>query len=351
MNNNFWIKVYLNNLDDPDICTLSDRLYRRLIELTLYAGRLDSRADDTPNRGLLPETKKIAFVLRMTPADLEPDLVELEQIGFISRHKDGWLLPNYAEEQAPISAKERNIAKRKRDKEDADKLKDATDTSRNDNDTSRNDNGDKTLRECYATDTENQRDTETETYPNRETYQNQDTKAATATGDDGDDASSFLQAVEVLQTAYNRTGQTLHVNKVIQDNAELVIRWSKTTSELPPKVPMLVAMIKNHTEPPTAKKQAAKYIDPQDPRNWEKLGFPSYEKEKNAQAIHDAIERKTSSPEEDAQDTGNATDEEQLSADMQAAIMDSVTDVVPRVAQDNTPKKHKTVYAGGGFYT
>ncbi len=38
MSNNFWVKIYISELDNPEFCMLSDRLYRRVIELTLFAG-------------------------------------------------------------------------------------------------------------------------------------------------------------------------------------------------------------------------------------------------------------------------------------------------------------------------
>lgn len=230
MNNNFWIKVYLNNLDDPDICTLPDRLYRRLIELNLLAGRLDSRADGPEtDRGLLPDTKKIAFALRLTAAEIEEDLRELEQAGFVCKKSNGWLLPGYAEQQAPISAAERNKSMRRRRERE-------TVTSRN---TERNE-----------TVTSRNTDTETDTTLNIDTNHHQTQTEPTAQeSKNGGGDNVFNLAVDKLQTHYARTGQKLNLNHVIEDNSDLVIGWADAMGQLPEKPAIFVSLLKRGIKP------------------------------------------------------------------------------------------------------
>ena len=56
----YWIKLYHEILDDPKMATLPDRLWRKVIEIFLIAGKL------SPDKsGQLPETNQIAWLLRM----------------------------------------------------------------------------------------------------------------------------------------------------------------------------------------------------------------------------------------------------------------------------------------------
>jgi hypothetical protein len=57
MANTFWIKLYLEILDDPKMGALSDRLYRRAIEMFLMAGELE-------NKGYLPNEKNGGFLFK-----------------------------------------------------------------------------------------------------------------------------------------------------------------------------------------------------------------------------------------------------------------------------------------------
>lgn len=101
MASKYWIKLYHELLDDPKIGLLSDNLWRRTIELFLLAGEID-------NEGQLPKTDEIAWRLRQLPADLEPELKELEQIGIIEANNKGWFVKNFAARQAASSSTERS---------------------------------------------------------------------------------------------------------------------------------------------------------------------------------------------------------------------------------------------------
>lgn len=97
---NYWIKLYIEILDDPKMATLPDRLWRRIIELFLCAGKFG-------NGGALPETQQLAWLLRMGTDDLELDLKQIATTGIIQREGNGWMVAKFAKRQAPTPALER----------------------------------------------------------------------------------------------------------------------------------------------------------------------------------------------------------------------------------------------------
>lgn len=107
MPSQYWIKLYVEALDDPKMALLPDRLYRRVIELFMAAGR-------TGADGILPPINDLAWILRMSPEDLRQDIEALLPTGIISTNDDGALLvTNFARRQSP-SASERSRQFRKR---------------------------------------------------------------------------------------------------------------------------------------------------------------------------------------------------------------------------------------------
>jgi hypothetical protein len=108
MSANYWIKLYIEILDDPKMAILPDRLWRRIIELFLCAGR-------SGNGGALPETQQLAWLLRMNTDDLEMDLKQIAMTGIVQRTDDGWMVTQFAKRQAPAPAAERQ--RRHRDTE------------------------------------------------------------------------------------------------------------------------------------------------------------------------------------------------------------------------------------------
>lgn len=106
----YWIKLYDEILDDPKMGTLPDRLYRRVIELFLLAGR-------TNRAGALPDTASIAWLLRQPIADLQQDLEQIAATGIIQPTETGWLVTKFAERQAPIPDADRKRHQRTRDKQ------------------------------------------------------------------------------------------------------------------------------------------------------------------------------------------------------------------------------------------
>ena len=104
----YWMKLYMEILDDPKMATLPDRLWRRVIELFLLAGRFNKQ-------GHLPDTRQLAWVLRTSPDDLDMDLRQIESIGVIQRTGEGWYVVNFQKRQAPSTEAERKRQQRERD--------------------------------------------------------------------------------------------------------------------------------------------------------------------------------------------------------------------------------------------
>ncbi|GIV86593.1 MAG: hypothetical protein KatS3mg054_0622 [Chloroflexus sp.] len=98
----YWVKLYTEILDDPKMGTLTDRQWRRVIELFLLAGKLC--ADKS---GILPETKQLAWMLRMPADELDKDLNELTSTGIIQKIETGWLVVNFKKRQEKSDVNER----------------------------------------------------------------------------------------------------------------------------------------------------------------------------------------------------------------------------------------------------
>ena len=96
----YWIKLYHEILDDPKMALLPDRLWRRVVECFLLAGRVNEK-------GRLPDTRKLAWMLRTSSDDLQTDLEQLTSTGIITPCEGGWVIPKFETRQAPSPAKER----------------------------------------------------------------------------------------------------------------------------------------------------------------------------------------------------------------------------------------------------
>jgi hypothetical protein len=96
----YWIKLYLEILEDPKMATLPDRLWRRFTECCLLAGKFGEG-------GNLPDTTQLAWILRLNTDDLNMDLQQLASTGMIAKTVSGWLVVNFAKRQAPVPAEER----------------------------------------------------------------------------------------------------------------------------------------------------------------------------------------------------------------------------------------------------
>lgn len=96
----YWLKLYMEILDDPKMATLPDRLWRRVIELFMVA-KLENKD------GLLPEVQHIAWRLRISTDDLLLDLRQIATTGIITAAPEGWKVTNFAKRQAAVPGAER----------------------------------------------------------------------------------------------------------------------------------------------------------------------------------------------------------------------------------------------------
>jgi hypothetical protein len=103
----YWLKLYIEILDDPKMATLPDRVWRRVIELFLVAKRLGKE-------GHLPDTRQIAWMLRMSPDELEHDMKQISTTGIVTQEVGGWFIPKFKSRQEAVPAKERMAEMRER---------------------------------------------------------------------------------------------------------------------------------------------------------------------------------------------------------------------------------------------
>lgn len=107
MSTPYWIKLWNEILDDPKMGTLPDNVWRRCIELFMFAGELNAK-------GQLPSTEDIAWRLRLSAGQLVPELDALEAAGIIEANDNGWFVVAFAERQRARTSTERSDLRRKR---------------------------------------------------------------------------------------------------------------------------------------------------------------------------------------------------------------------------------------------
>jgi hypothetical protein len=97
----FWIKLYIDLLDDIQFGLLPEYLKWRAIELSLVAGE---NGDD----GLLPPVERLAWRLRLAREKLEETLSVLSQAGAVHETPQGWVVADFKKNQSPLSSTERS---------------------------------------------------------------------------------------------------------------------------------------------------------------------------------------------------------------------------------------------------
>lgn len=105
----YWIKLWHEVLDDYKMGTLPDTLWRRTVEIFLYAGERDQD-------GLLPGIEEMAYRMRVNPKQLAEEVEELIQVGILTREDDKLFVTNFAKRQAATSDAERKKFQRQRDR-------------------------------------------------------------------------------------------------------------------------------------------------------------------------------------------------------------------------------------------
>lgn len=106
---NYWIKLYVEILNDSKMAVLPDRLWRRAVEMFLAAGHYN-------DNGNLPDTSQLAWLLRMDTDELELDMKQIAATGIIQRTDKGWLVTKFEDRQAPVPGKDRVKQFRERQK-------------------------------------------------------------------------------------------------------------------------------------------------------------------------------------------------------------------------------------------
>lgn len=110
-NSFYWFKVYNEILDDPKMGKMSDRLYRRAVEMMAFANRNN-------DGGKLPPVDDMTWILHTTEQELNAELQELagDKYKFLTVDTDGcYVVKNFQKRQERIPAAERQQYKRSRD--------------------------------------------------------------------------------------------------------------------------------------------------------------------------------------------------------------------------------------------
>ena len=103
-----WIKLHTEILTDPKMGRMSDKLFRRTIELFLLAGKED--AD-----GALPSVQDIAWTLHTTEKEIAALLADLTEIGIIEKTDAGYAVANFVSRQmSNMTEAERKAVQRER---------------------------------------------------------------------------------------------------------------------------------------------------------------------------------------------------------------------------------------------
>ncbi len=88
MTKKFWIKLYMEILDDDKFGTLPEFIKWRAIELFLVAG-------ENGNDGLLPPVARLAWRLRLDEVKIAETLSALTQVGVVHETPQGWVVTNF----------------------------------------------------------------------------------------------------------------------------------------------------------------------------------------------------------------------------------------------------------------
>lgn len=96
----YWIKLYVEILDDPKMGRLPDYLWRRAVEVFLLAGQ-------TFDDGRLPSLEDMAWKLRVQPDTLLAELQQLARLGIVTIEGEDYTVTNFKKRQDPATHAER----------------------------------------------------------------------------------------------------------------------------------------------------------------------------------------------------------------------------------------------------
>lgn len=133
----YWIKLYHEILDDPKMGRLPDRLWRRVVECFLLAGKAGEE-------GFLPSLDDMSWILRCDPDELERELQEIAgRTGILDKRPDEedderWFVVHFEARQAAVSSTERVRRHRARDKSNDSETKRYNDVTKDETETDQN---------------------------------------------------------------------------------------------------------------------------------------------------------------------------------------------------------------------
>mgnify|MGYP007071592825 FL=1 len=107
-----WLKLYYEIIDDPKMGRLPDKLWRRVIECFLLAGK-------NGNCGTLPDICAMAWALRTDEQSLEADLSQIAKFGILDKPNGHWHVVNFEKRQAATPDAERMLQMRGRKRYEA----------------------------------------------------------------------------------------------------------------------------------------------------------------------------------------------------------------------------------------
>ena len=111
-----WIKLYTEILSDPKMGRMSDKLFRRTIELFLLAGKEDTG-------GTLPSVDDIAWSLHITQKEVRSILTELCNLNIVTKESEIYRISHFSDRQnSDLSRSEINhryYVKNKQNKSDS----------------------------------------------------------------------------------------------------------------------------------------------------------------------------------------------------------------------------------------
>lgn len=118
-----WIKLYTEILSDPKMGRMSDKLFRRTIELFLLAGKEDAG-------GILPEVSDIAWTLHISVREVNSILKELTDLNVIKKESEKYIISHFSDRQVSDSSRS-EINRRYYEKSKLNKSEVQTDTKNN----------------------------------------------------------------------------------------------------------------------------------------------------------------------------------------------------------------------------
>lgn len=108
----YWFKLYDEILNDPKMGKMSDRLYRRSIEMMAFANQHNQD-------GKLPPVDDMAWILRCDETELLQEMRDLasDKYRILTHEGDDWIVTNFSSRQERVSDAERQRRKRERDRQ------------------------------------------------------------------------------------------------------------------------------------------------------------------------------------------------------------------------------------------